>query len=320
MIKLEYPVNIVAQCLVGGGICAMIGKSETMLGKSICSDKRKIRGRQAERGEEQAHMIDIHAHILDHIDDGSESRSMSLAMLRLSAASGVVDIIATPHVNRQGLIPPWHTIKEKIWALRRDAAFEGIPLRIHAGAEIELNGDVLRFLQAGSHDYCLAGTSYVLLELTNQTPLDLAAQMLYTLQLRGFSPILAHIERYARLFAEPDRLFDWLKRGVLYQCNAGSFTGEFGPELQKRVQDLYRNRLIHFLGSDGHRTAFRTTDMRAARAELLRLAKKEKPHEDLWQLAAQNGEAMLRGRVLYPPVPAHWQDKPRGLLRRFLPI
>lgn len=268
------------------------------------------------RWEEWTRMIDIHAHILDHIDDGSESRAMSLDMLRLSAASGVADIIATPHVNRQGVIPPWPVIQEKTWSLRRDATMEGIPLRIHAGAEIELNGDALRFLREGSRDYCLAGTSYVLLELTDQTPLDLAAQMLYTLQLRGFLPVLAHVERYAKLLAEPDRLLDWLKKGVLYQCNAGSFTGAFGKEVQGRVQALYRNRLVHFLGSDGHRTSFRTTDLREAREELLRLAKKEKPHEDLWQLASQNAATMLRGRVLYPPVPEAWHERRRSFLGR----
>ena len=52
-------------------------------------------------------MIDIHSHILYDIDDGSESLDMSLQMLRMSVDSGVTDIIATPHVNRQGHIPYW---------------------------------------------------------------------------------------------------------------------------------------------------------------------------------------------------------------------
>ena len=55
-------------------------------------------------------MIDIHSHILYDIDDGSESLDMSLQMLRMSVDSGVTDIIATPHVNRQGHIPAWQPL------------------------------------------------------------------------------------------------------------------------------------------------------------------------------------------------------------------
>ena len=44
-------------------------------------------------------MIDIHSHIIYGIDDGSESIEMSLEMLRLAAAAGTTDIVASPHSN-----------------------------------------------------------------------------------------------------------------------------------------------------------------------------------------------------------------------------
>ena len=43
-------------------------------------------------------MIDMHCHILPEIDDGAQSRKMSLQMCRMAAQSGVTDIIATPHM------------------------------------------------------------------------------------------------------------------------------------------------------------------------------------------------------------------------------
>ncbi|MBS7316411.1 MAG: hypothetical protein KIG74_08465 [Clostridiaceae bacterium] len=45
----------------------------------------------------EAIMPDIHCHILPAIDDGATNLEVSLAMARLSAASGVDTIIATPH-------------------------------------------------------------------------------------------------------------------------------------------------------------------------------------------------------------------------------
>lgn len=139
-------------------------------------------------------MIDIHSHILYDIDDGSESLDMSLQMLRMSVDSGVTDIIATPHVNRQGHIPAWQTILDKVAALQEEADKAQIPIRIYTGAEVEINGDALRFMKENHDDYCLAGSRYVMLELTDQSQPDIVEKMIYELQMRGFLPLLAHEE------------------------------------------------------------------------------------------------------------------------------
>lgn len=261
-------------------------------------------------------MIDIHSHILYDIDDGSESLDMSLQMLRMSVDSGVTDIIATPHVNRRGHIPSWQTILDKAAALQDEADKAQIPIRIHTGAEVELNGDTLRFMKENHDDYCMAGSRYVMLELTDQSQPDIVEKMIYELQMRGFLPLLAHVERYERLMERPETLLAWMNKGVLAQCNTGSFTGYFGSKLQQRVRDLYRNGMIHFLGSDGHRVEFRTTDIREAHEELDRLAAKDKPHVNLWNTATRNAECILKNRVFYPDLPSHWQKEKKGFFHR----
>ena len=45
-------------------------------------------------------MIDIHAHILPDLDDGSEDMEESLEMAELSVESGVEIMAATPHSNQ----------------------------------------------------------------------------------------------------------------------------------------------------------------------------------------------------------------------------
>ena len=42
-------------------------------------------------------MIDMHTHVLPHIDDGSKSTDMSLDMLKESYRQGVSTLVATPH-------------------------------------------------------------------------------------------------------------------------------------------------------------------------------------------------------------------------------
>ena len=262
-------------------------------------------------------MIDIHSHILYGVDDGSESQAMSLEMLRMSVASGVTDIIATPHVNRKGLVPIWSDLQARVEELRRAAAAADIHIAIHLGAEVELNGATMDLLKECKDDraYCLGGSHYVLIELTDRTRPNIAENMLSTLQLRGYWPVLAHIERFPQLLEEPDRLLGWIEKGILCQCNTGSFTGYFGPKVKERVRTLYQNGVIHLLGSDGHRTAFRTTDIREAHEELERLARKEK-RDDLWQTATANAALILKDRVCYPDVPDHWHVKKRGFFSR----
>ena len=47
-------------------------------------------------------MIDIHAHILPDLDDGSEDMEESLEMAELAVESGVEIMAATPHRIRWG--------------------------------------------------------------------------------------------------------------------------------------------------------------------------------------------------------------------------
>ena len=51
-------------------------------------------------------MIDIHSHILPGLDDGSDTLEESVAMLRMAAAAGTTDIVASPHANQEYAFDP----------------------------------------------------------------------------------------------------------------------------------------------------------------------------------------------------------------------
>ena len=48
-------------------------------------------------------MIDIHTHILPHVDDGSDSIDTSLYLLNQEIKEGINKVILTPHQNKQNL-------------------------------------------------------------------------------------------------------------------------------------------------------------------------------------------------------------------------
>mgnify|MGYP002228253889 CR=1 FL=1 len=45
-------------------------------------------------------IIDVHAHILPGVDDGSENWNESIEMLRMAYEQGIRTIIATPHYHQ----------------------------------------------------------------------------------------------------------------------------------------------------------------------------------------------------------------------------
>ena len=242
-------------------------------------------------------MIDMHSHILYDIDDGSRSKEMSLEMLKMAASCGTDNILATPHVNRRGVVPDWDVITEKVKALQVDADEAGIPITIHTGAEVEINYEALNFLPEDGRNYCLAGTRYILCELTNQSEPRQTEELLFELRMRGYHPILAHPERYDRIMEHPDTIARWLEKGILTQCNGGSFVGYFGDTVQKRVEWLAERNLICFLGSDAHRTELRNPDLTEVYNKLM-----EKPYgEDLWSLCEENGRKLLAKKAIYAP-------------------
>lgn len=44
-------------------------------------------------------MIDLHSHVLSGVDDGAADLEQGIEMMRLAAAAGTTDIVATPHAD-----------------------------------------------------------------------------------------------------------------------------------------------------------------------------------------------------------------------------
>ena len=258
-------------------------------------------------------MIDLHSHILWGMDDGSKSSDMSLAMVRQAARSGVTHIIATPHVNRRGHVPAWPDIVGRTQELKEMAAAEQLAIEIHSGAEVELNYDTLQFIREDSRDYCLAGSRYILVELTDQSRPDQVEKLLYELMLRGFIPVMAHPERYERLMKQPERILDWMQQGLLCQCNAGSFAGDFGNQAKANATALLQHGMVTFLGTDAHNLDHRNTDIFQYQDAIDSLDSKDK---DTWTQCEINEAKLLEDKVFYPDLPEHWQPKRTGLLGR----
>lgn len=120
-------------------------------------------------------MVDIHCHILPGVDDGAPSMEDSLEMARMAADSGVTDIIATPHCNLPGNGPKNYrsaSLRAAFSRLQQALDAEGIPLRIHPGAEVFCTPELPRLLDQRQLQ-TLGGSRYLLVEFFLTSPRSL---------------------------------------------------------------------------------------------------------------------------------------------------
>lgn len=200
-------------------------------------------------------MIDIHSHILNNVDDGSNSLDNTLEILAKAEKAGFSDIILTPHYienyyeNTRGLI------HEKIKCLKQILYKEELVVTLHQGNEIFLTENTPKLVEELQVS-TLANGRYVLFEIPFTSKMLNLEQIISSLIDLGCIPIIAHPERYAFIQENPANIIPIIKMGVLVQSNYGSFIGSYGKAAKNTAEILLENKLIHFLGTDTHRQGY----------------------------------------------------------------
>ncbi|KEZ52204.1 tyrosine-protein phosphatase [Metabacillus indicus] len=196
-------------------------------------------------------MIDIHSHILPGVDDGAETLEEAIQIAKAAVEEGITTIIATPHHQNGKYINGKQSILESVETLNTLLQNETIPLTILPGQETRIHGDLLNELEA---DVILPlnHTNYVFIELPSGHVPRYTEQMLFDIQLKGFTPIIVHPERNSEFIENPDLLYKFVSKGALTQITSSSITGHFGKNIKKFTLQLVEAQLTHFLASDVH--------------------------------------------------------------------
>lgn len=179
-------------------------------------------------------LVDLHCHLLPGIDDGAKDIGMTLALLRQELADGAAGLVFTPHFYYERTTLEEFAAKRKA-ALRQTAEAvrrEGLPLAAKAGAEVYYT-PVLPTLDLSQ--LCFAGTRYLLIELPTTFHPSGIEDTLYAVQQQGYTPILAHVERYPYVTEDPTLLYRWVAAGALAQVNAAGLIR--GGHTAKLLQD-----------------------------------------------------------------------------------
>jgi len=194
--------------------------------------------------------VDLHSHFIPGIDDGAQNIEESIALLKAMEALGYKKVITTPHIMVDVYRNTPKIIKKGLLLLKEAAKFEGIKIEIEAAAEYYLDEGFYDHLHGGEvmsigNKYLLFETSYV------SKPLQLE-EMIFEISAAGYTPLMAHPERY-RYIEDPIKEYNRFKElGVLFQLDVNSLGGYYGKDAKKKAEILYKNGMIDFLGSDVH--------------------------------------------------------------------
>lgn len=136
-------------------------------------------------------MIDIHSHVLWGLDDGARTLEQSEAMLRMAAAHGTTDIVATPHADLQFAFQP-DLINERRQELQQRL---GETIRIHTGCDFHLKLDNIQDAIAHPTKYSVNGRGWLLVEFSDLMIFPNTEEIFLQLENAGLRIIVTHPER-----------------------------------------------------------------------------------------------------------------------------
>ena len=170
-------------------------------------------------------LVDLHCHILPGIDDGAKNLDVSMSLIQKEMEDGVVGIVFTPHFHYERITLDAFVQQRKMAyrSVVAQLAERKLPLAVKLGAEVYFT-TALASLDLSK--LAFAGSRYILIEFPTSIHPGGIEDTLFAVQNRGYTPILAHVERYRCL--ESRGLLEKLKARypvlprILPCCTAGS--------------------------------------------------------------------------------------------------
>ncbi|MCI0436116.1 MAG: hypothetical protein L0271_21110 [Gemmatimonadetes bacterium] len=227
------------------------------------------------------------------VDDGAQTDAEATAALEAMRDDGVHIVIATPHVEASagesgGVATQRLSELDAGWAALQRLAGELEHITVRRGAEVRLDTPDPDLSDARLR---LDGGVFALVEFSFFVVPPRSARVLERIVEDGWTPILAHPERYSGLDPELSVVDEWLGAGACLQVNGPSLLGRYGAEIRSVAERLLARGAASYVSSDYHaRGAPRIK-------ELERLLHRAGGAPQADRLLRENPARMLRGEA-----------------------
>ncbi len=198
-------------------------------------------------------MTDMHAHWIPGIDDGAKGLEETREMFRYYQTLGYKKLIATPHIF-SGYYPNTSTgIKEAFDKIDHLVTEEFNNMVIEFAAEYFMDDYFKKLIDQG--DILTLKSKEVLVEQSYFAESPGIEEIFFQLQIKGYTPVLAHPERYTYYHQKLKKLESFKDRGIKLQINATSISGKYGREVAKTAEQFLENDWVDYIGTDAHHLA-----------------------------------------------------------------
>jgi len=198
--------------------------------------------------------LDFHSHLLPGLDDGAQTIEDTLSLIRQMQELGFPRIVTTPHIYWELYPNTRDRILEKLDEVRAALRENHIEVELDAAAEYFLDEHFESLLKSNEPLLCVFGRC-VLVETSFLAPHPQLEEYLFAMRMKGYTPILAHPERYAFLHHDFDQYERFLDMGCRFQVNLLSLTELYGRPVQKTTEKLLALEMIDYFCTDLHHQA-----------------------------------------------------------------
>ena len=194
--------------------------------------------------------VDIHSHLLPGIDDGAKTIDDTRNLILELKSFGYNHFITTPHIITNVWKNNETSIENHYNSINAELEKEGLFSSFNVAAEYMIDSFFMKRLE--TEKLLTLKDNYVLIEMSYLNPPIQLYDIIFEIQLTGYTPVLAHPERYTfyhHNFSEYEKL---KKTGCLFQLNLLSTVDYYGKNISSVADKLLQKGMIDFVGSDVH--------------------------------------------------------------------
>lgn len=242
-------------------------------------------------------MIDTHCHLLNSVDDGSQSKEATLAMLNDAQKYGITKIIATPHCWPGIKYPNDFTRVNKAYQQALEIIVQHhMDIQLYFGCELFTTPDTMNWI-IEKKALTMNDTNIYLVELPWSIHRDKSineTKILTEITNLGYQIVIAHPERYDIVKENLDILKTWRDLGCSFQVNRTSLLNPNGWEYETAWK-IVNSGYVDVIATDAHHY----TGSRIMRLDDIYEVIKTKFNEDIANLVLiDNPQRIIDGQTL----------------------
>lgn len=199
-------------------------------------------------------ITDIHCHVVPGVDDGSPTAEKSVTLLSHMHDWGIERVFASPHSTQDKFENTPESLAEPFATLKSAVADAGLNIEMKLHMEYRIDNFFINQFERDNL-ICLPG-NYLLIENAFSNEPWGMEHLLYNIRNKGYTPIIAHPERYQYYSQIHCNRYDELHEfGIYFQINLLSLAGYYGKLERETALLLLQKGYVQFIGTDIHRMA-----------------------------------------------------------------